>query len=1208
MEKDAEILLNIETNEKLEEISKNTEASLLSQDETKEAIKELQPSLDANLIQSIENTEKIVEAVEKSSSVSIEIKGADIIKYKGEKGDKGDKGDSPTKEEITGLIEPLIPTEEDLVKIIEPLIPEPIKGEDGQDYILTEKDKKEIAQSIKVPIVEKVIEKTEVIRETPITIDKTKTVVKEVAKYETAKEIAKKLNTLTKEIDFKVIKNFPDFSKNGGSGLNTVFTDGTTILGNGLADNPLRAVGGGGGAVDSVNGQTGVVVLDADDIDDTSTTNKFVTSADLTKLSNLSGTNTGDQTSIVGITGTKAEFDTAVTDGNFLYVGDITQYTDEMAQDAVGGILTNSTFINLTYSDATPSITASLNATGTPSSSTYLRGDNTWATIGGGGDVTKVGTPVNNQIGVWTGDGTIEGTSGLTYDGSNLLLTGDLGSTGSRITKGWFTDLQVTNAIAGSITGNAGTVTNATLTTALTVNTGTVTLVGNVANTSVLTIGAGAVSVSGANTGDQTITNSSDATSHTVTLSASGGSVQLIEGSNITLTTGGTGSAGTVTISASGGGLAWGNSISGTTADGVTLTMSNSANDGASALKLIADNTQTNQSALANLQLGTSGNVQGLLIQGTGSTTVGAVGTGKNHLSLWANVDTSNVNVLSIANGTAYTQTLRILANGAIIDDAGTNTLPSNYALNYDVGDIGASNRAILRAIFGNTQTNAGLSGVKFSVGTSGKVSGGYAQGTFSTDYDFTTGGVGWAAHGNTASQNTAAFLAGNETSFTRRWSVSTAGQTVQDLAITTVSANFVTLPNSVTSAKAGYEVTLGNTQANSPYGFLANVGTSAKVTGAMIKGTFGTATTGLTSAFTAWGNTAAQATRAIAIGNGTSFTETAFINTDGNATLATLTTTGNIELGHASDTTISRVSAGLIAVEGNNVARSTDVQIFTSTGANTWTKPANAKWVEVTLIGGGGGGGSGRKGASLSERLGGGGGGGGGYSSKIFPSASLGSSETVTVGAGGAGGASQSTNSTDGNIGTAGGNTSFGSWLVATGGGAGNAGTDSAVSSSAGGAGTFYPQFSGGGAYVDAGGDIGLGAPLPNSIADNNDFEFIAGGGGGGGMDVLNTVFAGTDGGWGSQIKDGTGYAGGTGGSDAVGGSGTAVTASTLYGGGGGGGGGGRHAGGNAYAGGDGGIYGAGGGGGGASTDSVGNSGAGGNGANGIAIITTYF
>ena len=43
---------------------------------------------------------------------------------------------------------------------------------------------------------------------------------------------------------------------------------------------------------------------------------------------------------------------------------------------------------------------------------------------GGGGDVTKVGTPVNNQIGVWTGDGTIEGDANFTYDGTDVQLTG----------------------------------------------------------------------------------------------------------------------------------------------------------------------------------------------------------------------------------------------------------------------------------------------------------------------------------------------------------------------------------------------------------------------------------------------------------------------------------------------------------------------------------------------------------------------------------------------------------------------------------------------------------------------------------------------------------------------------------------------------------------------------------------------------------------
>ena len=43
-------------------------------------------------------------------------------------------------------------------------------------------------------------------------------------------------------------------------------------------------------------------------------------------------------------------------------------------------------------------------------------------TVGGNGVVTKVGTPVDNQVGVWTGDGTLEGTSSLTFDGSDILV------------------------------------------------------------------------------------------------------------------------------------------------------------------------------------------------------------------------------------------------------------------------------------------------------------------------------------------------------------------------------------------------------------------------------------------------------------------------------------------------------------------------------------------------------------------------------------------------------------------------------------------------------------------------------------------------------------------------------------------------------------------------------------------------------------------
>ena len=128
-------------------------------------------------------------------------------------------------------------------------------------------------------------------------------------------------------------------------------------------------------------------------------------------------------------------------------------------------------------------------------------------------------------------DGTdyLSSTTGVTVD---QTVGQTVGVTGARLVKLWATDITVTNAIVGAVTGNAGTVTNgvyttdfplnqdttgkadtagnadtvtnATLTTALTVDTGTVGLTGNVANTSVLTIGAGAVSVSGANTGDQT--------------------------------------------------------------------------------------------------------------------------------------------------------------------------------------------------------------------------------------------------------------------------------------------------------------------------------------------------------------------------------------------------------------------------------------------------------------------------------------------------------------------------------------------------------------------------------------------------------------------------------------------------------------------------------------------------------------------------------
>lgn len=245
---EALLMQSIEQNDKLDEIAKTNEASVLEQASTTEAIKELTPALEAILIK--------LDEVASRDTQKVELVGPQITAIKG---DKGDKGNTPTTEELEGLIKPLLPTTDDLLDIIEPLIPEPIKGDDGEDYILTENDKKEIASFIEVPIVEKVIEKTVI--EKPVTIDKTKTVIKEVAKYESADDIVAKLNTLKKAIDFSVIKNFPDkhayFGGNTqGTGISNItgfIIDGTntTVSGTGTLADPyaINATGGGSPAL-----------------------------------------------------------------------------------------------------------------------------------------------------------------------------------------------------------------------------------------------------------------------------------------------------------------------------------------------------------------------------------------------------------------------------------------------------------------------------------------------------------------------------------------------------------------------------------------------------------------------------------------------------------------------------------------------------------------------------------------------------------------------------------------------------------------------------------------------------------------------------------------------------------------------------------------------------------------------------------------------
>ena len=221
------------------------------------------------------------------------------------------------------------------------------------------------------------------------------------------------------------------------SGVNIKTINGSDILG------PGNLTVSGSGVPDGDKGDitvtgSGTVWT----IDNNAVTNAKINDVDWSKV-------TGEPTTLggYGISDTKANFNTACSDGDFLFVGDVTQYTDEEAQDAVGAMIDGS----LIYADATPrlsraaltgAITANegnnttalgsftkaqldtavsdgvplfvgdiigltdgdkgditvsasgtvwnidaatvgvteLSATGTPSSTTFLRGDNTWAT------------------------------------------------------------------------------------------------------------------------------------------------------------------------------------------------------------------------------------------------------------------------------------------------------------------------------------------------------------------------------------------------------------------------------------------------------------------------------------------------------------------------------------------------------------------------------------------------------------------------------------------------------------------------------------------------------------------------------------------------------------------------------------------------------------------------------------------------------------
>lgn len=162
-------------------------------------------------------------------------------------------------------------------------------------------------------------------------------------------------------------------------------------------------------------------------------------------------------------------------------------------------------------------------------------------------------------------------------------------------------------------------------------------------------------------------------------------------------------------------------------------------------------------------------------------------------------------------------------------------------------------------------------------------------------------------------------------------------------------------------------------------------------------------------------------------------------------------------------------------------------------TSTSTYNPSSGLQYADVEICGGGGSGGGINNGV-------GGGGGGGGYTKKRFTAAEIGSSQSVTIGAGGT-----ATTGADGN---SGGTTTFGSLLTATGGGGGKQSVGSALSIGEGG-----DKGSGSGGDINATGSAGTPGIQVGSSPSTANKQACSGnggssffGGGGRGRSDVNT------------------------------------------------------------------------------------------------------